>query len=253
MSSDEDGTQTSQQYTAKPWPIIPPNPHLQFPYNGTQAQGQHVNPQQALLQAPRIQLPYNGTQAQWQYLVSPQQALPQSSPLQAAQSNHQSQDLQQPQQSHAEPTPNDYTQTSSYQQPPYSSSPQLLCDSSQPDMTPAEDPSTPASSIRQQSLDTTQPQPQEHLRRNEFGISLDSPRPNITSAENPSTRTRSIGQQNPGASQPQHEEHSTTDWLDFSQYSPLTRVLDHPDYNPASHAKNSNEQSLDDNGIDLTD
>ncbi|KAH7211591.1 hypothetical protein DER44DRAFT_807556 [Fusarium oxysporum] len=224
MSSDEDGTQTSQQYTAKPWPIIPPNPHLQFPYN-----------------------------AQWQYLVSPQQALPQSSPLQAAQSNHQSQDLQQPQQSHAEPTPNDYTQTSSYQQPPYSSSPQLLCDSSQPDMTPAEDPSTPASSIRQQSLDTTQPQPQEHLRRNEFGISLDSPRPNITSAENPSTRTRSIGQQNPGASQPQHEEHSTTDWLDFSHYSPLTRVLDHPDYNPASHAKNSNEQSLDDNGIDLTD
>ncbi|KAH7226818.1 hypothetical protein BKA60DRAFT_659540 [Fusarium oxysporum] len=232
-ASQEGGAQPSQQYTAKPWPIISPNPYLQFPYNGTQAQ--------------------------WQYLVSPQQALPQSSHLQVAQSNHQSQDLQQPQQSHAEPTPNNYTQTSSYQQPPYSSSPQLLCDSSQPDMTPAEDPSTPASSIRQQSLDTTQPQPQEHPTRNEFGISLDSPRPNIISAENPSTRTKSIGQQSPGVSQPQHEEHSTTDWLDFSQYSPLTRVLDHPDYNPASHAENSNEKSLDmnnegeDNGIDLTD
>ncbi|KAK2484066.1 hypothetical protein H9L39_05858 [Fusarium oxysporum f. sp. albedinis] len=64
MSNDapqEDGTQPSQQYTAKPWPIIPPNPYLQ--------------------------LPYNGIQAQWQYLVSPQQALPQSSHLQAAQSN----------------------------------------------------------------------------------------------------------------------------------------------------------------------
>lgn len=124
-------------------------------------------------------------------------------------------------------------------------------------MTPAEDPSTPASSTRQQSLDTTQPQ--EHPTRNEFGISLDSPQPNIIPAENLSTRTRSIRQQNPGISQPQHEEHSTTDWLDFSQYSPLTRVLDHPDYNPASYAENSNEQSLDinkegeDNGIDLTD
>ncbi|KAK2484065.1 hypothetical protein H9L39_05857 [Fusarium oxysporum f. sp. albedinis] len=126
-------------------------------------------------------------------------------------------------------------------------------------MTPAEDPSTPASSIRQQSLDTTQPQPQEHPTRNEFSISLDSPRPNIISAENASTRTRSIGQQNPGVSEPQREEHSTTDWLDFSQYLPLTRVLDHPDYNLASRAENSNEPSLDmnnegeDNGIHLKD
>ncbi|KAH7178740.1 hypothetical protein DER46DRAFT_570359 [Fusarium sp. MPI-SDFR-AT-0072] len=134
--------------------------------------------------------------------------------LKLSDNTSQSHDLQQPQQSHAEPTPNNYTQTSSYQQPPYSSSPQLLCDSSQPDMTPAEDPSTPASSIKQQSLDTTQPQ---------------------------------------------HEEHSTTDWLDFLQYSPLTRVLDHPDYNPASHSENSNEPSLamdnegEDNVTDLTD
>jgi hypothetical protein len=87
----------------------------------------------------------------------------------------QSQDLQRLQHFYAGPTPNNYTQTPFYQQPPYSSNPQTFYDSPQPDMTSAENPSAPASSVGQQNLGATQPQHRGHSTTNQFDISFNSP------------------------------------------------------------------------------
>ncbi|KAF5678863.1 hypothetical protein FDENT_8858 [Fusarium denticulatum] len=200
---------------------------LQATQNEAQSHRQRKRRRQALPEAPHPQLDDNGTLAHQQQVT--QYASPLQAPnLQPAQTSHQSQNLGQPQQSRADPTPNNWTQSSFYQQPPcnaslrqlYNSSGPSITRSSQFRITPVDASGMPVSSIRHQDLDTPNPQPQGYSTRNEFGIFSNSSQSNIVPAEDTSIVTGSMGQQNMDVSQPQHEEDSLDDVLDLSQSMP---------------------------------
>ncbi|KAF5989244.1 hypothetical protein FCOIX_10 [Fusarium coicis] len=187
--------------------------------------------QQNLQQVPHSQLHDSGSLAQQQQVT--RHAPPSKTPhRQLAQSSHQSQSLEQPQQFHAESTLYNWTQSSSYQQPPRNAGRQLLYSSSQPSVAPVDVSGMRGSSINQHSLDTPDPQSQGYSTGNGFDISSKSPESNTIPAENPSELKGSMAPQNIGVSQTQHLDealvHSLSmnyeDWLDdfvdVSQFMP---------------------------------
>ncbi|KAF5681676.1 hypothetical protein FCIRC_5401 [Fusarium circinatum] len=194
--------------------FLPVPPVVQFVEDKHEAKQQTPTSQQPSRWDPGLQAPQNVTQSQ-QQRVNSQLVLPQAPHSQP----HDNVTLvQQPQVTQYAPPPQ-----ASYLQLPGDGTldhPMQLSNSPQPCMTHMEFLRTPASSISQQSLDTTQPQTQKYPIGTELGISSDSPQSNILSAENPSTVIGSMRQQNIGVSQPQHKEDPLPALLGYSQGSP---------------------------------
>ncbi|KAF5633648.1 uncharacterized protein FTJAE_7073 [Fusarium tjaetaba] len=178
--------------------------NLQATQNEARSGKKRKKSQQALPQATHSQLNGNGTLAHHQEQVNQYAPQPQASHLQLAQTSHQSQNWEQPQQSRAEPVSNYWTQSLSFEQPPFVSSHQPFYGSSGPSMTPGDISSMQGSSINQHSLDVPDPQSQGYSTSNEFNISSNSLQSNMIPAEIPSEVTGSMAPQHIGVSQPQH-------------------------------------------------
>ncbi|KAF5245049.1 hypothetical protein FANTH_7519 [Fusarium anthophilum] len=220
-------------------------------FNEDQGQQQHVNFQQLPRQDPGLQAPHNANQSQQQQL-NYQLALPQA-PILRGPSNQTHTELQHVTQ-HAPPPQAPYPQLPSDETLDYS---MQLSNLPQFFMTPTEFLSTAASSISQQRLDTTQPQPQRYPTETGFSIFSDPPQSNIISPENPSTVIGSMGQQNIGDPQPRHDEHPLLDSLDPSQLSSVENFFE--DYATSYFDENNNDtfSDMDNqeevNGTDLID
>ncbi|KAF5631724.1 hypothetical protein F52700_6646 [Fusarium sp. NRRL 52700] len=184
------------------------NVYVRLRATGSQAVKEYLSKTdpRAQSQEQRVALPALRTLAPHPTQHAPQ---PQASPLQPAQSSHQHQ--QQPQQPRAVPALYNSTQTSSYQQSPFS-------DPLQPGMTPVGISSMPPGSTSQQG-----PQPQEHSTTNELSTLNDPSRINPISAVNASTRTGSIGQPN---LEPRPEEDPIEVWPRYDTH--FTKQLDEP-------------------------
>nr|RBQ93090.1 hypothetical protein FVER53263_07587 [Fusarium verticillioides] len=173
--------------------------NLQATQNEAQSGKKRKKSQQASPQATHSQLNGNETLTH-QEQVNQYAPQPQATHLQLAQTSHQSQHLEQPQQSRAEPVSNYWTQGLSFEQPPFVSSHQPFYGSSGPNITPGDISSMQGSSINQHSLDTPDPQSQGYSTGNGFDISSNSPQSNTIPAENPSEVTGSMAPQNIGIS-----------------------------------------------------